>query len=77
MELWFTKVTSPASILILSAISSMTGLFTSLTSADTKSYKRKQKTETLYTEISPSSDFKTGIHSELTFVFLVGKKIKW
>lgn len=36
-ELWFTKVTSPASILILSAISSMSGLFTSLTSAEIQS----------------------------------------
>lgn len=33
VELWFTKVTSPASIFTPSAVSSISGLFTSLTLA--------------------------------------------
>lgn len=40
--LWFTKVTSPASIFILSAVSSISGLFTSLTLAKTQNPNRNR-----------------------------------
>lgn len=54
----------------------MSGLFTSLTSAEIQSpVKEGRKQKRLYTEIF-SFNYKTGNHSEVKFVFLVEKNIR-